>query len=88
MEMLDALECDTNIQHEDSIVEFSSANTAIRLTALAAKHGYKMVAYMVQATEERVKLLEAYGITVRDMIQDEGVMEIMYTLPELYLTRN
>lgn len=82
MAMLDALERDTNIQPGDTIVEFSSGNTAIGLTALAAKRGYKMIAYMVQATEERVKLLEAYGATVRDMMQDEGVMEVMSSLPE------
>lgn len=82
MAMIDALERDTDIQPGDTIVEFSSGNTAIGLAALASKRGYKMLAYMVQATEERIKLLEAYGATVRDMTQDEGVMEVMSALPE------
>ena len=82
MSMLDALERDTDIRQGDTIVEFSSGNTAIALAALALKRGYKMIAYMVQATEERIKLLEAYGATVRDMTQDEGVTEVMSSLPE------
>lgn len=82
MSMVDALERDTDIQPGDTIVEFSSGNTAIGLAAIAAKRGYKMLAYMVQATEERIKLLEAYGATVRDMAKDEGVMEVMSALPE------
>ena len=82
MAMIDALERDTDIRRGDTIVEFSSGNTAIGLAAIALKRGYKMIAYMVQATEERIKLLEAYGATVRDMTQDEGVMEVMSSLPE------
>ena len=82
MAMIDALERDTDIRPGDTIVEFSSGNTAIGLAAIALKRGYKMIAYMVQATEERVRLLEAYGATVRDMTQDEGVMEVMSSLPE------
>lgn len=82
MAMIDALERDTDIRPGDTIVEFSSGNTAIGLAAIALKRGYKMIAYMVQATEERIKLLEAYGATVRDMTQDEGVMEVMSSLPE------
>lgn len=82
MSMIDALERDTDIRPGDTIVEFSSGNTAIALAAIALKRGYKMLAYMVQATEERIKLLEAYGATVRDMAQDEGVTEVMSSLPE------
>ena len=82
MAMIDALERDTDIRPGDTIVEFSSGNTVIGLAAIALKRGYKMIAYMVQATEERIKLLEAYGATVRDMTQDEGVMEVMSSLPE------
>lgn len=80
--MIDALERDTDIKPGDTIVEFSSGNTAIGLAAIAAKRGYKMIAYMVQVTSERVKLLEAYGATVRDMQADADVMEVMSTLPE------
>lgn len=82
MSMIDALEHDTDIKPGDTIVEFSSGNTAIALAAIALKRGYKMLAYMVQATEERIKLLEAYGATVLDMTQDEDVMEVMSSLPE------
>lgn len=82
MSMINALERDTDIKPGDTIVEFSSGNTAIGLAAIAAKRGYKMIAYMVQATEERTKLLEAYGATVRDMTQDEGIAEVMSALPE------
>lgn len=80
--MINALERDTDIKPGDTIVEFSSGNTAIGLAAIAAKRGYKMLAYMVQATEERRKLLEAYGAVVRDMTQDEGIVEVMSALPE------
>ncbi|MCQ2535662.1 MAG: cysteine synthase family protein [Lachnospiraceae bacterium] len=80
--MIDALERDTDIKPGDTIVEFSSGNTAIGLAAIAAKRGYKMIAYMVQATQERVKLLEAYGATIRDMSKDNGVLEAMSNLPE------
>lgn len=82
MAMIDALERDTDICPGDTIVEFSSGNTAIALAAIALKRGYKMIAYMVQATEERIRLLEAYGATVREMTQDEEVMEVMSSLPE------
>lgn len=82
MSMIDALERDTDIKPGDTIVEFSSGNTAIGLAAIAAKRGYKMIAYMVQATDERKRLLEAYGATVRDMMQDEGIVEVMSALPE------
>lgn len=80
--MIDALERDTDIKPGDTIVEFSSGNTAIGLAAIAAKRGYKMIAYMVQATVERIKLLEAYGATVRDMLEDAEVMKVMGALPE------
>ncbi len=80
--MIDALERDTDIKPGDTIVEFSSGNTAIGLAAIAAKRGYKMVAYMVQATQEREKLLKAYGAEVRDMLEDAEVMNVMSTLPE------
>lgn len=80
--MINALERDTDIKPGDTIVEFSSGNTAIGLAAIAAKRGYKMLAYMVQATEERRKLLEAYGAVVRDMTQDEGIVEVMSALLE------
>ena len=82
MAMLDALERNTDIAPGDTVVEFSSGNTAIGLAALSAKRGYKMVAYMVQATEERIKLLEAYGAEVRNMSEDEEVMKVMGNLPE------
>lgn len=82
MAMLDSLEKNTDIKPGDTIVEFSSGNTAIGLAALAAKRGYKMIAYMVQATQERIKLLEAYGAEVRDMLEDEEVMKGMGALPE------
>lgn len=80
--MIDALERDTNIKPGDTIVEFSSGNTAIGLAAIAAKRGYKMIAYMVQATLEREKLLKAYGAEVRDMLEDAEVMNVMGSLPE------
>lgn len=80
--MIDALERDTDIKPGDTIVEFSSGNTAIGLAAIAAKRGYKMIAYMVQATQEREKLLKAYGAEVRDMLEDTDVMNVMSSLPE------
>lgn len=69
--MIDRLERDTDIMAGDTIVEFSSGNTAIALAAIAAKRGYKLLAYVGQATEERIKLLEAYGATVLPMEQAE-----------------
>lgn len=71
MSMIDRLERETDIKPGDTIVEFSSGNTAIALAAIAARRGYKMLAYVVQATEERIKLLEAYGADVLPMEQAE-----------------
>ena len=45
----------------DCLVEASSGNTGIALAALARKRGYKCRIYLEQVTEERIKLLEAYG---------------------------
>lgn len=81
--MIDALERDTDIKPGDTIVEFSSGNTAIALAAIAAKRGYKMLAYVVQATEERIKLLQAYGAVTQRMEEaDPELLQGMAELPE------
>lgn len=80
--MINALERDTDIKPGDTIVEFSSGNTVIGMAAIAAKRGYKLIAYVVQATVERVRLLEAYGAIVREMTDDEEITEAFSKLPE------
>lgn len=65
--MLDNLEANTDIKPGDYVVEVSSGNTVIALAALARKRGYKVLALMSQITEERTKLLTAYGAQVVDM---------------------
>lgn len=80
--MIDALERETDIKPGDTIVEFSSGNTVIGMAAIAAKRGYKLIAYVVQATEERIRLLEAYGAIVRDMADDAEILEAFSKLSE------
>lgn len=62
--MLDAYENETDIKPGDTIVESSSGNTAIALAALARKRGYRFVNVAAELTEERKKLLLAYGAEI------------------------
>lgn len=59
--MIDAYERDTDIKPGDTIVESSSGNTAIALAAIARKRGYRFLNVTGELTEERDKLLRAYG---------------------------
>lgn len=81
MAMIDDLEQNTDIQPGDTLVEFSSGNTAIALAAIAAKRGYKMLCYIMQSTPERVRLLEAYGAEVHEMADmDPAFLQTMMAM--------
>lgn len=78
--MIDDLEKTTDIKPGDTIVEGSSGNTAIALAAICAKRGYKFLALIGEATEEREKLIALYGgevIRMEDFDKEytEGMMK-------------
>ena len=65
--MIDALEKETDIKPGDYLVEASSGNTVIALAAIGRKRGYKVLAIVEQATQERLDLLHAYGAETVDV---------------------
>lgn len=65
--MIDALERETDIKPGDYLVEASSGNTVIALAAIGRKRGYKVLAIVEQATQERLDLLHAYGAETVDV---------------------
>ena len=64
-EMLDAAEREGKISRGSVIIEPTSGNTGIALAALCAVRGYKAVIVMPDTmSEERIKLMRAYGAEV------------------------
>lgn len=64
-EMLDAAERDGKIKPGSLIIEPTSGNTGIALAALCAYRGYRAVIVMPDTmSEERIKLMKAYGAEV------------------------
>ena len=65
LSMIRALERDGRLGKDTEVVEASSGNTAIALAAFAATMGFKATIFMSEAcSEERVKILRAYGARV------------------------
>jgi len=65
LSMIRQLEAEGRLGPETEVVEASSGNTAIALAALASTLGFKAVVFMSEAcSEERVKILRAYGAEV------------------------
>ena len=65
MQMLDAAEATGKIGPGSVIIEPTSGNTGIALAALAAVRGYRAIIVMPDTmSEERIKLMKAYGAEV------------------------
>ena len=65
MQMLDAAEATGKIGPGSVIIEPTSGNTGIALAALAAVRGYRAIIVMPDTmSEERIKLMKAYGTEV------------------------
>lgn len=71
--MIDALERETDIRPGDYLVEASSGNTVIALAAIGRKRGYKVLAIVEQATQERLDLLHAYGAETIDVTESPEI---------------
>lgn len=60
----------------DTIVENTSGNTGIGLAAFSASRGYKLTVFLEPGqSEERQKMLEAYGAELKSMFDVPGVPE-------------
>lgn len=61
------------LREGQTIVEVTSGNTGIALSALGARYGYPVHIFMPDwASVERVKLMEGYGATVHLVSKEEG----------------
>lgn len=86
LNMIKAAERDGLLQKGDTIVENTSGNTGIGLAAFAAARGYKLLVFMEPGqSEERQKILRAYGAELRSMLDVPGVAEALangtFTVP-------
>ena len=70
--MIDDLEKKGRIKPGDYLVECSSGNTAIALAAIGGKRGYKVRIYIGGVSEERIKILKAFGAEIVDIFADEA----------------
>ena len=76
--MIRAAERDGILKPGDTIVENTSGNTGIGLAAFAASRGYKLTVFLEPGqSEERQKMLKAYGTDLRSMFDVPGVAEAM-----------
>ena len=71
--ILKSAEEDGSLQKGQMIVEVTSGNTGIAFAALGARYGYPVHIFMpAWASEERVKLMKAYGANVHLVTREEG----------------
>ena len=78
LNMIRAAERDGILKSGDTIVENTSGNTGIGLAAFAASRGYKLTVFLEPGqSEERQKMLKAYGTDLRSMFDVPGVAEAM-----------
>ena len=70
---------DAGILHKgDTIVENTSGNTGIGLAAFAASRGYHVTVFLEPGqSEERQKMLEAYGANLKSMLDVPGVPQAL-----------
>jgi len=62
----------------DTIVENTSGNTGIGLAAFSASRGYKLTVFLEPGqSEERQKMLRAYGANLKSMMDVPGVPEAL-----------
>lgn len=78
LNMIRAAERDGLLHPGDTIVENTSGNTGIGLAAFAASRGYKLTVFMEPGqSEERQKMLRAYGAELKSMLDAPGVADAL-----------
>ena len=78
LNMIKAAERDGILHEGDTIVENTSGNTGIGLAAFAASRGYKLLVFLEPGqSEERQKILRAYGAELKSMLDVPGVAEAL-----------
>lgn len=78
LNMILAAERDGLLHPGDTIVENTSGNTGIGLAAFSASRGYHLTVFLEPGqSEERQKMLEAYGATLKSMMDVPGVPEAL-----------
>ena len=86
LNMIRAAERDGILKPGDTIVENTSGNTGIGLAAFAASRGYKLTVFLEPGqSEERQKMLKAYGTDLRSMFDVPGVAEAMANLQRSFI---
>ncbi len=76
LNMILAAERDGLLHPGDTIVENTSGNTGIGLAAFAASRGYHLLVFLEPGqSEERQKMLRAYGATLKSMFDVPGVAQ-------------
>lgn len=76
--MIKAAEDEGILHPGDTIVENTSGNTGIGLAAFAASRGYHLTVFLEPGqSEERQKMLRAYGATLKSMLDVPGVPEAL-----------
>jgi len=76
LNMILAAEQDGLLHEGDTIVENTSGNTGIGLAAFAASRGYHLTVFLEPGqSEERQKMLRAYGANLKSMMDVPGVPE-------------
>ena len=78
LNMIKAAEKDGILKPGDTIVENTSGNTGIGLAAVSASRGYKLTVFMEPGqSEERQKILRAYGADLKSMLDVPGVADAL-----------
>lgn len=78
LNMIKSAERDGILHPGDTIVENTSGNTGIGLAAFSASRGYKLTVFLEPGqSEERQKMLSAYGADLKSMIDVPGVPEAL-----------
>ena len=76
LNMIKKAEEDGILHPGDTIVENTSGNTGIGLAAFSASRGYKLTVFLEPGqSEERQKMLRAYGADLKSMFDVPGVPE-------------
>ncbi len=78
LNMIRSAEKEGILKPGDTIVENTSGNTGIGLAAFAASRGYKVTVFLEPGqSEERQKILRAYGADLRSMLEVPRVAEAL-----------
>ena len=78
LNMIKAAEKAGLLHKGDTIVENTSGNTGIGLAAFAASRGYKLLVFLEPGqSEERQKILRAYGAELKSMMDVPGVADAL-----------